>query len=146
MSFEYERKEYQDNLENIKKVGSYQDYENAVYELNILKNKIIKEYNNMIYIGDMRYINGVATVIDQVDNLYYGDIIFHTSSLLFEDSQISHAANVICDILNNFGEDCHDYSLYYNRAVQGFMYTKVVIQADDGPSLYDQNTERFIIR
>ena len=136
MAFEYERKEYQNNLENIKRIGTYQDYENAIYEM---KNALGKELDDMIC------IDGVASVIDQVDNLYYGDIAFHTTTLL-DESQICLVAGNICGILSKHGEKCYDYSLYYNQAVRAFMYTKVVIQVDNGPNLYSQNTERFVIR
>lgn len=139
MAFEYERKEYQDNLENIKRIGTYQDYENAIYGMNNLKNALGKE------LGDMICIDGVASVIDQVDNLYYGDIAFHTTTLL-DESQTCLVAGNICGILSKHGEKCYDYSLYYNQAVRAFMYTKVVIQVDNGPNLYNQNTERFVIR
>lgn len=139
MAFEYERKEYQDNLENIKQIGTYQDYENAIYEMNNLKNILEKE------LGDMICIDGVTAVIDQVDNMYYGDIAFHTTTLL-DESQIYLVAGNICGTLRKHEEKCCDYSLYYNQAVQAFMYTKVVVQANDGPNLYGQNTERFVIR
>lgn len=139
MAFEYERKEYQDNLDNIKQIGTYQDYENAIYEMNNLKNILEKELDDMIC------IDGVAAVIDQVDNMYYGDIAFHTTILL-DESQIYLVAGNICGTLRKHEEECYDYSLYYNQAVQAFMYTKVVVQANDGPNLYGQNTERFVIR
>ena len=139
MAFEYERKEYQDNLENIKRIGTYQDYENAIYEMNVLRNNLQKE------LGEMFFIDGIASVIDQVDNLYYGDIAFHTTTLL-DKSQACLVAGNICGILSRYGEKCYDYSLYYNQAVQAFMYTKVVIQVDNGPNLYDKKTKRFVVR
>ena len=139
MAFEYERKEYQDNLENIKHIGTYQDYENAIYKMNVLRNNLQKE------LGEMFFIDGIASVIDQVDNLYYGDIAFHTITLL-DKSQACLVAGNICGILSRYGEKCYDYSLYYNQAVQAFMYTKVVIQVDNGPNLYDKKTKRFVVR
>lgn len=139
MAFEYERKEYQDNLENIKRIGTYQDYENAIYEMNNLKNTLGKELDDMIG------IDGVASVIDQVNNIYYGDIAFHTTTLL-DKSQIYLIAGNICGMLRKYEEECYDYSLYYNQMVHAFMYTKVVIQVDDGPNLYGQNARTFVIR
>ena len=102
MAFEYERKEYQDNLENIKRIGTYQDYENAIYEMNVLRNNLQKE------LGEMFFIDGIASVIDQVDNLYYGDIAFHTNTLL-DKSQACLVAGNICGILSRYGEKCYDW-------------------------------------
>lgn len=138
MAFEYERKEYQDNLARIKQIGTYQDYENAIFEMNTLKNDLKMELDNVPYVKE------VATLIDQVDDIYYGDIAFLTDGL--DEFQIYLTAGAICAVLRNQAEDCYDYSLYYNKVMKAFMYTKVVIQAKDGPDLYKQGTRKFVVR
>ena len=138
-AFEYERKEYQDNLERIKKKGTYQDYENAIFEMNELKNDLKADLENM------PHIDKLASLIDQTDNVYWGDIAFH-SDIHLDKYDIFLVAGAIIGVLNNHAEECHHYSLYYNEAVQSFMYTKVCIEADDGPDLYAQEGRQFVVR
>ena len=137
-AYEYERKEYQENLRRIKHKGTYQEYENAIYAMNELKNDIKKDLENTFH------IDKVVSLMDQVGNIYYGDIGFHTDVLL-DKFDIHFVAGAICAALREQTEDCHSYSLYYNDELQMFLYTKVVIEADDGPDLYAHNTREFIV-
>lgn len=137
--FEYERQDYQDNLKRLEHKGTYQEYENAIFEMNTLKNDIKAD------LTDMPHVDNVACLIDQVDNIYYGDIGFHCDKPL-DKYDVFLVAGAICGVLNKHAEDCYAYSLYYNNAMDMFMYTKVVIEADDGPNLYAQDTQRFVVR
>lgn len=137
-AYEYKRKEYQENLLRIRQIATYQDYENAMYEMNELKNDIKK---NMEHIPN---VDAIVALMDQVDNVYYGDIGFHTDMLL-DKFAIHFVAGAIVAALREQGEDCYEYSLYYNEELQMFLYTRVVIEADDGPDLYAQGTNQFSI-
>lgn len=61
--FEYERQDYQDNLKRLEHKGTYQEYENAIFEMNTLKNDIKAD------LTDMPHVDNVACLIDQVDNI-----------------------------------------------------------------------------
>lgn len=138
-AFEYEREEYQAHLKRIERNGTYQEYENEIFEMNQLKNDLVKNMENI------PHVDNISCLIDQVENCYYGDIGFHTDKLL-DEFDVFFVAGAICAAIREEGEECQQYSLYYNRAVQSFMFTKVCICANDGPNLYAQGTQRFVIR
>lgn len=138
-AFTYEREEYQNNLERIRRKGTYQDYENAIFEMNTLKNDLKAD------LDDIPHVDGIACLIDQVDNVYWGDIGFHCDIPL-DKYDIFLVAGAIVGVLQKHAEDCYHYSLYYNEPMQTFMYTKVSIEADDGPDLYAEGTRQFVVR
>ena len=140
-AFEYEREDYQDNLKRIKRVGTYQDYENAIYEMNELKKDIVAS----LPAHPIPHIDNIVCIIDQVDNVYWGDIGFHTDTLL-DESDIYFIAGIICAELRERAEECWSYSMYYNQCMQMFMYTKVCIEANDGPDLYAGQERTFVLR
>lgn len=134
-AFEYEREDYQQYLENLTKEGTYQEYENAIFEMNTLKNKLRDEGFD------------VHALIDQVDNIYYGDILFHMPKQITELGLYFRAGQIIGTLSRMNAITSEDNScIYFNKAMNGFMYTAVAIQADDGPDLYAQNTRKFIVR
>lgn len=132
----YERGNYQNYLERITKDGTYQDYENAIYEMNELR-KRFKE-------------KGIEakTLIDQVDNVYYGDIAFPLPQGINELSVYLRAGRIIGELVNAgvIESKINDACLYFNRALNSLMYTGVVVKAEDGPDLYAQGTREFIVR
>jgi hypothetical protein len=138
-AFEYEREDYQQYLERLKHKGTYQEYENAIFEMNELKNDIKAD------LGDIPHVDKVACLIDQVDNVYWGDIGFHCEKPL-DQYDVFLVAGAICGVLEKHAESCYSYSLYYNNAMDMFMYTKVAVEADDGPNLYAEGTRRFVVR
>ena len=139
-AFTYEREDYQQNLARLYRKGTYQEYENAIFEMNILRNEFRESIDKVSYIDD------VMSLIDQVDNIYYGDIGFHCSKPL-DSYEIFMVAGELINVLRDcHAENCHHFSIYYNHKMQMFMYTKVVIEADDGPNLYMQGTDKFIVR
>lgn len=132
VGFTYERKEYQDYLKKITHKGTYQDYENTIYE--------------MVNIGKNIVEHGLHChwLIDQIDNFYYGDLFFPipkdtSSDLYFE-------AGKIIGTLNRLGIKCNNSCFYFNKVLHGFMYTLVVVEADDGPDLYNGQTRTFVVR
>lgn len=137
--FAYEREDYQDYLKRLEHNGTYQEYENAISEMNTLKNELRKDIENI------PHVDNIVCLIDQVDKFYYGDIGFHTDTLL-DEFDVYFVAGALCAAIREQGEDCQPYCLYYNQVMQMFMFTKVCIHANDGPDLYDQGTERFIVR
>lgn len=142
MAFDYEREEYQENLRNIRHIGTYQDYENAIYAMNELKKAIVTDLSE----HSIPHVDGLACLIDQVDNIYYGDIGFHTDKSL-DEFEIYFVAGAICAALHEHGEtDCGQHSMYYNEPMQMYMYTKVVVEADDGPDLYAGKERLFVVR
>ena len=138
-AFAYERQEYQDNLDRIKHNGTYQDYENAIFEMNELKNDLKADLDNI------PHVDAVVSLIDQIGNVYFGDIGFHCDVSL-DNYDIFLVAGAIVGVLQNHAEDCYHYSIYYNEPMQTFMYTKVIVEANDGPDLYAEGTRRFVVR
>ena len=132
----YERGNYQNYLERITKDGTYQDYENAIYEMNELR-KRFKE-------------KGIEakTLIDQVDNVYYGDIAFPLPQGINELSVYLRAGRIIGELVNAgvIESKINDACLYFNRALNSLRYTGVVVKAEDVPDLYAQGTREFIVR
>ena len=136
MLLKYERESYQKYLENLRKEGTYQEYENAIYEMNKLKNKL----------KDAGF--DTVSLIDQVDNIYYGDIMFCMPKNIDESALYFRAGRIIGTLINQGAIEpkCNDSCLYFNKEMWGFMYTVVAIKADDGPNLYAEGTRKFIVR
>ena len=133
---EYERGSYQRYLEHLTKDGTYQDYENAIYDMNEIR-KRFKE-------------KGIEakTLIDQVGKVYYGDIAFPLPQGINELSIYLRAGRIIGELVNAgvIEAKINDTCLYFNRALNSLMYTGVVIKAEDGPDLYAQGTRAFVVR
>ena len=80
-----------------------------------------------------------------IDVIYLVDIGFHCIKPL-DKYEVFLVAGEVVAVLREHGENCHHFSVYYNEKMQMFMYTKVVVEADDGPNLYAQGTDRFVVR
>lgn len=127
--FDYERKEHIEYLDNLVKEGSYQDYKNALKDLKNLSVKLkSKDFN-------------VKIVVDQVDNICYGDIIF----IISNTKTLYSEAKRIIEALKELKVDCDSSCLYFNVPLSGFMYTAIAIKADNSPDWYSEE-ERIIIR
>lgn len=127
--FSYERKEHIDYIDNLIKEGSYQDYQNAIKDLNNLAFKLkIKEYN-------------VNIIVDQADGICYGDIMFIVSNT----NDLNSDAKQIIEALKSFGINCDSSCLYFNVPLSCFMYTAVAIKTDNSPDWYS-GKERIVIR
>lgn len=133
MLFNYDRENHKEYLKNLVKEGTYQDYENAIYEMTKLCKKI--KAKNI----------ECSQFIDQVDNVCYGDIFFpmpqgaNLTTLYF-------GASEIINLLHELGVNCDNSCIYFNTTLFGYMYTVVAIKADDAPDLYKQGTRNFIVR
>lgn len=136
MLLKYEREGYQKYLKELTKEGTYQDYENAIFEMNKLKNQFKAKGAN------------VVSLIDQVDKTYYGDIMFCMPKGITEDALYFKAGRIIGELINAGAIEpkTNDSCLYFNQEMWGFMYTAVAIKADDGPDLYAEDTRKFIVR
>ena len=136
MILKYERDSYQKYLKNLTKEGTYQDYENAIYKMNELR-KCLDEKGFK-----------VKTLIDQVDNVYYGDIMFAVPENTTESGLYYRAGRIIGELINAgvIEPKVNDSCLYFNEALYAFMYTGVAIKAEDGPQLYEQGTRTFVVR
>lgn len=136
MLLPYRREKHAKYLDGITKEGVYQDYENAIYDMNELKNKLREK--------------GVDahSVIDQADGIYYGDIMFPMPKDANESKLYFKAGRIIGELVNAGAIEpkINDSCLYFNEAMWAFMYTAVAIKADDGPDLYAQGTRNFVIR
>ena len=132
---EYERESYQKYLSKITHKGTYKEYEDALFEMSNLKNLLMLH----------GYDTNVA--VDQVDNTYYCDILFHAPKGASESELYSMAGKIIGELINlNIIEPkCNDSCIYYNEPMNGFMFTAVAIEAEDGPALY-KDGRKFTVR
>lgn len=135
--FKYDREKHVEYLENLKRKGTYEEYQQEMEKLQELGAKI-REKGHSINI-----------VVDQADGVYWGDIFFHLNSKPNNEDAIAFKAGEICGILSNFGIPVSVDAVYYNRTFNGLMYTMVAIEAD-GPELYPEevrlNRDTFLMR
>ena len=131
--FNYERKEHIDYLDNLVKEGTYQDYQNAIHDM---KENLLKELKNKgLFVG---------IVVDQADDICYGDIMFPLSKDL---DTLELNAEKIIQVLKELDIEQDFSCLYYNTALCCFMYTVVAIKASDSPDMYHGiDRDKFIMR
>ena len=139
MSFillEYERDEYQKYLKDNTKEATYQDFENEIYKMNELR-KSLKEKGYE-----------VAALIDQVDNVYYGDILFKVPKGLSETELHKESERIVKELVSTgvIDSNCGDICMYFNKVLWGFLYTAVIVKDPNGPNLYAGGSRSFVIR
>lgn len=140
--YSYEREEHILYLENLVKDGTYQDFENEVFQMNELRKKILSSLDNLSVV----MIDSVVSLIDQVDGIYYADIGFHLTNVAAQTLPLSVVAKTCVNALAEHGVKQTEDSLYYNEVLQMFMFTSVAIRNDDGPNLYGQKERLFVVR
>lgn len=136
--YSYDRKEHVEYLDKLIEDGSYQDYENKIYHLNQMRN-IMREQ------AQITGVNHIQVVIDQSDGISWGDIIFVLDKSVEYDALPTVATECVA-ALNERGVQCNESALYFNRTMNGFLYTGVAVRAADAPDLYESGTRTFVVR